>query len=42
MLPHRCPACDRVLELRSGRLLAALVLVAAGGVVPGRVTRHTP
>ena len=37
MLPHRCPACDRVLELRGRRLLAAV-----GGVMLGRLTRRTP
>ena len=42
MLPHRCPHCDRTLELRGQRLLAALVLATIGGVVPGRVMRRTP
>ena len=42
MLPHRCPYCDRTLELRGRRLLVVLVLAGVGAFVLGRVTRHTP
>ena len=40
MIPHRCPACDRTLELRGRRLLVVLVLATAGGVVLGRATQR--